>query len=66
MTPSIADRYPSGPMRLTEILAPEDLILDFDPSDKWDSIGQLVDHLLRLECIPGSEVDTIRSAVLAR
>ena len=54
------------PMRLTEILAPEDLILDFDPSDKWDSIGQLVDHLLRLERIPGSEQETIRNAVLAR
>ncbi len=62
----MADRYPSGPMRLSEILAPEDLILDFDPSDKWDSIGQLVDHLLRLERIPGSEQETIRNAVLAR
>ncbi len=53
-------------MRLTELLSPEDLILDFDPIDKWDSVGRLVDHLLEMGRIPEEEHDTIREAVLAR
>jgi mannitol/fructose-specific phosphotransferase system IIA component (Ntr-type) len=53
-------------MRLTELFSPEDLILDFAPGDKWDSIGLLVEHLLELERIPQSELETIRDAVLAR
>lgn len=53
-------------MRLSELLTPDDLILDFAPGDKWDSIGLLVDHLSRLGRIPESEVETIRDAVLAR
>lgn len=53
-------------MRLTELLTPEDLILDFDPVDKWDSVGRLVDHLHALGRIPEEEVEAIREAVLAR
>jgi mannitol/fructose-specific phosphotransferase system IIA component (Ntr-type) len=53
-------------MRLTELLSPEDLILDLDPIDKWDSVGRLVDHLLEMGRIPKEEHDTIREAVLAR
>ncbi len=53
-------------MRLTELFAPEDLILDFQPDDKWDSVSRLVDHLRERGRIPAEEVETIRDAVLAR
>jgi len=53
-------------MRLTELFAPEDLILDFTPVDKWDAVGRLVDHLAKRERIPEQECSTIREAVLAR
>ena len=32
-------------MRLHELLEPADLIVDFRPSDKWDSIPRLGEHL---------------------
>jgi mannitol/fructose-specific phosphotransferase system IIA component (Ntr-type) len=53
-------------MRLTELLSPEDMLLDFHPADKWSSIGLLVDHLVRRARIPAEAVDAIRTAVLAR
>ena len=53
-------------MRLTELFAPEDLILDFQPVDKWESVGQLVGHLALRGRIPPEEAETIRDAVLAR
>jgi len=53
-------------MRLTELFAPEDLILDFQPVDKWESVGQLVGHLAERGRIPPEETETIRDAVLAR
>ena len=53
-------------MRLTELFAPEDLVLDFQPDDKWDSVSRLVDHLNERGRIPAELVETIRDAVLAR
>ena len=53
-------------MRLTELVSPEDLILDFNPVDKWESISLLVGHLLKNERIPEEEHGTIADAVLAR
>ena len=53
-------------MRLTELFSPEDLVLDFQPVDKWDSVGQLVNHLVERGRIPSEESKTILDAVLAR
>jgi len=53
-------------MRLTELLTPEDLILGFDPVDKWDAVNRLVDHLFERGRLPQEELETIREAVLAR
>jgi mannitol/fructose-specific phosphotransferase system IIA component (Ntr-type) len=53
-------------MRLTELFAPEDLILNFDPQDKWDSIGRLVGHMVANERIAAEAEDSIRDAVLTR
>lgn len=53
-------------MRLTELLTPESLLLDFDPVDKWEAVDRLVDHLHQQGSIPEEEFATIRDAVLAR
>ncbi|MFT7669644.1 MAG: mannitol/fructose-specific phosphotransferase system IIA component (Ntr-type) [Planctomycetota bacterium] len=53
-------------MRLTELISPEDLILDFDPIDKWDSVNRLVDHLITNKRIPEEQLPLIRESVLAR
>jgi len=53
-------------MRLTELFSPEDLILDFRPDDKWDSVSRLVDHLAARGRIQAEQVAKVRDAVLAR
>ena len=30
----------------SDLFAPEDLLLGFDPADKWEAIHGLVDHLV--------------------
>ena len=53
-------------MRLIELFESKDLIVDFDPADKWESIGALVDHLIAAERIPPAAGLEIRDAVLSR
>ncbi len=53
-------------MELTELFGPEDLVVGFEPADKWQAIRDLVDHLVgagRLEAGLGEEV---YEAVLSR
>lgn len=53
-------------MRLTELFSAEDLIVRFEPTDKWDAIRRLVGHLVqRGRLAPGTEA-MIVEAVLAR
>ena len=53
-------------MRLTELFAPEDLVLDFTPDDKWDALGKLVEHLVQQGRLSSEQAPAIRDAVLAR
>lgn len=53
-------------MRLTDLFEADDLLLDFDPADKWEAIGMLVDHLAARGKLPAKSAPAIRDAVLAR
>lgn len=53
-------------MRLSELFESQDLIVDFQATDKWDAIGRLVDQLVAKERVPGEAAGEIREAVLAR
>ncbi len=53
-------------MRLTELFAPEDLVIDFAPDDKWDALGKLVEHLVQQGRLDSEQAPAIRDAVLAR
>ena len=56
----------SASMRLTQLFQAGDLVLDFDPADKWDSIAELVDHLVASGRIPTEAGPDVRDSVLAR
>jgi mannitol/fructose-specific phosphotransferase system IIA component (Ntr-type) len=53
-------------MRLSELFNVEDVVVDFSPADKWDSIHQLVDHLVRRGKLSTAQAPAIVEAVLAR
>ncbi len=53
-------------MRLTELFTPDDLVLDFQPDDKWDALAKLVEHQVRKGRLTADSAPTIRDAVLAR
>ena len=53
-------------MRLHELFVPDDLIVGFDPVDKWDSISRLVEHLAEHQRIPADAAGGIGDAVLNR
>lgn len=53
-------------MRLSELFSVEDVVVDFAPADKWDSIHRLVDHLVRREKLTPAQAPSIVEAVLAR
>lgn len=53
-------------MDLRELFEPDDLLIDFDPVDKWDAIEQLVAHLVERGRIPAESSESIREAVLLR
>ncbi|MCB9916380.1 MAG: PTS sugar transporter subunit IIA [Planctomycetes bacterium] len=53
-------------MHLTELFTPADLVLGFEPEDKWDALGKLVQHLVRVGRISADQAPGIEDAVLAR
>jgi mannitol/fructose-specific phosphotransferase system IIA component (Ntr-type) len=53
-------------MRLQELFRPEDILVDFDPVDKWDAIARLVQHLVRQGRVPAARAEELQEAVLAR
>jgi mannitol/fructose-specific phosphotransferase system IIA component (Ntr-type) len=55
-----------GRMRLQEILSPEDFLLGFEPTDKWDAIDRLVHWLRDRGRIPVGLAPALSEAVLAR
>ena len=53
-------------MDLRELFRPEDLLVGFDPTDKWDAIRRLVDHLAATGRIPSAGAGAIHDQVVAR
>jgi mannitol/fructose-specific phosphotransferase system IIA component (Ntr-type) len=53
-------------MQLSELFAPDDLLVDFDPSDKWEAMRRLVEHLVARGHVDADAATTIVDAVLAR
>ena len=53
-------------MLLRELFSPEDLIVGFDPADKWQSIRDMVAHLERAKRLPEGHSADVLEAVLAR
>lgn len=53
-------------MRLSELFRAEDLIVGFQPADKWDAIKRLMDHLVARGRLPAHLRAGIEEAVCAR
>lgn len=53
-------------MKPSELLGPDDLLLGFDPVDKWTCIQDLVEHLGQSGRLAPDLVEPVRDAVLAR
>ena len=53
-------------MRPTELLRPSDIVLRFDPADKWQAIRDLIDHLVESERLDPALAEEVREAVLTR
>ena len=53
-------------MRLSELFAPEDLVLGFRPADKWEAIRILVEHLVAGGRLPKERSEAVLEAVLSR
>ena len=53
-------------MQLPELFGPQDLVNGFDPTDKWQAIRELVDHLVATDRLPGERGEDVLDAVLSR
>lgn len=53
-------------MELRQLFAPSDLIVGFDPADKWDAIARLVQHLVGQGKLPTAAASSVIEQVLAR
>lgn len=53
-------------MTLSSLITTSDIILPFEPSDKWDAIRRLVDQLVDTERVEPKQGEAIHEAILAR
>lgn len=53
-------------MKLTELFGPEDLVVGFEPADKWLAIRDLVDHLVASGRLNAEVGEDVYEAVLSR
>lgn len=53
-------------MRLSDLFPVEDVLVRFEPADKWDAIRKLVGHLVDRGRIPRGDAPAIVEAVLSR
>ena len=53
-------------MQLSELFSPADLIVPFDPVDKWSAIRELVQHLADSGRLDPGRVEDVLDAVLSR
>ena len=53
-------------MHLGELFSAHDVVVGFDPADKWQAIRSLVDHLVEVDRIEAGQREAILEAVLSR
>ncbi len=53
-------------MEMRQLFTPDDLLVGFDPSDKWDAIRRLVEHLVASGRVPRALASSVLEQVLAR
>ncbi|MFT6110552.1 MAG: mannitol/fructose-specific phosphotransferase system IIA component (Ntr-type) [Planctomycetota bacterium] len=53
-------------MKPSELLGPDDLLLGFNPADKWTCIQDLVQHLVRTGRLSEELAEAVGEAVLSR
>jgi mannitol/fructose-specific phosphotransferase system IIA component (Ntr-type) len=53
-------------MELRQLFAPADLLVDFEPADKWDAIKRLLQHLVDESRIASTSAPSVLEQVLAR
>ncbi|MEZ6013618.1 MAG: PTS sugar transporter subunit IIA [Planctomycetota bacterium] len=53
-------------MKPSELLEEADLVLDFQPADKWHAIRALVDHLVARGRLPAARAAEVLEAILSR
>ena len=53
-------------MLLTELFAAEDVLVDFEPADKWQAIRALVEHLVERGRLDAEREEDVLDAVLDR
>ena len=53
-------------MELRALFTPGDVLVGFDPADKWDAIRRLIDHLAHAGKLPRAAVAQVLDQVLAR
>ncbi len=58
--------YAAPLMRLSELLRAQDLIVDFRPTDKWEAIGALVDHMVAVGHMSAELGEHVLEAVISR
>ena len=53
-------------MELRQLFSPADLLVNFEPSDKWDAIKKLLQHLVDAGRINSASAPAVMEQVLAR
>ena len=53
-------------MQLQELLSPADFLVPFEPSDKWDAIDRLMQHLVEAGRIEAEQADGLAERVMER
>ena len=53
-------------MEMRQLFTPDDLVVRFDPADKWDAIRQLVEHMVGAGRLPRDAASGVLDQVLAR
>ena len=53
-------------MKPSELLGPDDLLIGFNPADKWTCIQDLVQHLVQAGRLNGELAGAVSDAVLSR
>jgi mannitol/fructose-specific phosphotransferase system IIA component (Ntr-type) len=58
--------YDARRMEMRQLFTPDDLLVGFEPNDKWDAIRQLVEHLVTIGRLPRAKASTVLEQVMAR